>query len=894
MARFTGLIMLLTFVAGVDAYKSAVQEQVQLGEMQESESSWTLAHDKKIALEALGVVLALLLFSALGWMWQNTPGSSFGEKKEVLVDEELAVPLMTEVKQESGKPAPAVAEVVAPAATASAVIVEEAAPVEAPQDYEEMVRGMLKKAQDELGSKFEQGSEVQNILQNKAETFADKAKALVLNEINDTCGSVARIMEQEEFMMMLDWDATVASNFPPPSVLLAGLLVPTNLALAFCCHLIQIFLVLLPVALVTGYAIAKDYDQPCPSIAGLKPWAIATVTLAVAILLSRLAMMFRIYKAQMDLHFKSAEMKAKLAAAEQSGSSFGNLQELFLCHSSCLQYAVVCEARCRIGTAAHIVGGGSAVWLLLTGYNMYLYFYYMFVPGVVAFHEAAKGQDDYCGAVVIACAAKFGVLITTLFFMVNIMTVFFWIFDTTLNTDAIAQKIAAAAKSFDRANMGIPVAQLLVKAFVLRGSSEVLCARLSVTMREKNVLAKEFAETEARLLALNQRFNSKALEVEKMEERIVQTNGGTLESQAESLKTGLDMEALKHKGMELCEAAKTHVAGAEEAVTDEIEKLVKKFEELVQQVTDSEEFKAAKAKAEEGVEQAKIAAEQAQEQAKVLAAQAEEQAKVVAAQAEQKAKEAAAQAQEVAAKAQEEGAKLAAQAQEEAKKAAAQAEEQVEAAAAEAQEEAKKAAAQAEEQAKAAAAKVEEEAKKAAEEAKKTAAQAEEQAKAAAAKVEEEAKKAAAQAEEQAKVAAAKVEEEAKKAAAQAEEQAKVAAAKVEEEAKKAAAQAEEQGKAAAATVEEEAKKAAAQAEEQSKAAAATVEKEAKKAAAQAEEQAKAAAAKVEEEAKKAAEEAKKTAAQAEEQAKAAAAKVEEEAKKAVEEGIKKAKKGRK
>eukprot|EP00933_Yihiella_yeosuensis_P062884 TRINITY_DN658_c0_g5_i1.p1 TRINITY_DN658_c0_g5~~TRINITY_DN658_c0_g5_i1.p1 ORF type:complete len:758 (-),score=271.22 TRINITY_DN658_c0_g5_i1:272-2545(-) len=644
-------------------------------------SEWTLAHDKKIALEAFGVFLFGLLIAALAWMFKNTPGSVYVPREKVEdVEAPEAEPLLKEYVPEPEKPA------APPTVTVEAQIVQEAAPVAVAQtvavegrDYETMVKDMLDKASDTLSSKFSAGSEVQQILEKKANTFADKAKALVLTEINETCGSIAKIMDMEEYMSMLEWDAEIASTVPPASVLLAGLLAPTNLALAFSCHLIQIVLVLLPVALALGWGTISDWNRPCVSIPTLKPWAYTSLALALAILGARIVIMCRVWKAQKDLFAKTIEMKTKLAASENAGSlSIGNLKELFLSHSTTLQYAVVCEARTRTSTCAHIVGAGSLLWLLLTGFNMFLYFYYLFTPGVVAFHESAKGQDDYCGAWATACAAKIGLLVATCFAMVNVMTVISWAFDTTLNTESITKMIAAKAKAFDRANMGIPVAQLLVKAFLIRGSSEVLMARLSVTMRERNVIAKEFADAQDRLHKLKARFEEQESLVEVLEEQMEKNNGGTMEAQAEALKEGIDIAEIKKQGASLIEEAKSKVSDAEDAATDEIEALVKKFEEMVKVVTDSEEFKAAKASAEQAAKEAADQAEKLAVEAEKAARQAKEQGAILAAQAQEKAQEQAkimaAEAERMAAQAQEQAKILAAEAEKKTKELAAQAE----------------------------------------------------------------------------------------------------------------------------------------------------------------------------------------------------------------------------
>eukprot|EP00933_Yihiella_yeosuensis_P005835 TRINITY_DN110426_c0_g1_i1.p1 TRINITY_DN110426_c0_g1~~TRINITY_DN110426_c0_g1_i1.p1 ORF type:complete len:713 (+),score=213.69 TRINITY_DN110426_c0_g1_i1:102-2240(+) len=661
-------------------YKDDVQESVKTelaASTQHARYTYKLDGSTRLLLQVVGTILTVGLICGLFWYFESTVPKLLSCLTQTPGSEKEEEPERQPILNQSATFVPAPSKQAA----------EDVSDFESSDlaDYDKMVKKMMAKAEKQFGPKFQQGAEVQTILQDKMSSFGDKAKALVLNELNDTCGSVAKVLEAEEFTSMLEWDATVASNFPSLSVLMAGLLVPVNLSLSYISHVIQILCVTLPVAFVTGMALYFDRHRACGSIPGLKPWAAITAALAIAITCARISMLARISAADRDLKAKSAEMQARLTAAEAGGSTgWANLKELFICHSTTLQYAVVCEARTRMSGASHIVGAGTFAWLVMTWWNLYIYFGYLFVPGVVAFHLDAFGQPTYCGAWVTACSAKIACLIAVVFFFLNLFTIFFWATDTVLSMDGVASKIASAAKSFDRANMGIPVAQFLVKVFFVRGSTDVLCARFAVAMREKSELAKEYGSIESRLMALKAKVEAKEKAMSQVEEQMSASGGGTLEAQAELLQTsGLDVEVMKKKGLEMVEAARANTIKVEEAHTEEIDKLVKQVEQLMETVTDSEEFKAAKAKAEAGMEQAKIAAAEAQEQAMAAAAQAQEQAKVLAAQAQEQGKVLAAQAQEhgakLAAQAQEQGAKFAeeaaAQAQEHGSKLAAQAQE---------------------------------------------------------------------------------------------------------------------------------------------------------------------------------------------------------------------------
>jgi len=592
----------------------------------------------------LAVVCACLLVSVLLFFALSPPAK---EPVKIEEEEQKEAAAVEAVETEASK-----VEAAEPMVKEAERVDEEAGKQEeseeSPQDYEEMVRQMMQKAQDKFGPKFEAGGAVMKIFEDKAATFGDKAKALVLNELNDTAGSVARALEEEDFMALLEWDATIAANFPSLSILLAGLLVPLNLSVNYACHMSQLLLVSVPLAIALIWSEYADWDHPCNAIPGLRSWARIVLAAVLACTVARIAMMKRISSAEADLKQKTAEMRAEIAKAEADGEiSIGDLKTLFLNHSTTLQYAIVCESRCNSSIFAHMVGAGTLIWLLSTFFNFFLYFKYMFVPGVVAFHISAAGDPTYCAAWVTVCASKIAIVVATLFFFMNLCTVFCWLTQTVLNLSS--EKIAAAARSFDNANMGIPFAQLVVKAFVSRAQTDVLIAKFAVSMREKSDLAKEYTDVETRLMALKAQVERKEQQVKKTEEEMDALGGGTIESSVERMtESGLDFSTMQQKGAAIIDAAKAQAAGLEVAATDEIEKLVEQLQELMNQVTESDSYKAAQAKAAEAQAAAEEAAKQAQAAAQDAARQAQEMADQAAKQAQEMADQAAKQAREMA------------------------------------------------------------------------------------------------------------------------------------------------------------------------------------------------------------------------------------------------------
>jgi len=200
----------------------------------------------------------------------------------------------------------------------------------------------------------------------------------------------------------------------------------------------------------------------------------------------------------------------------------------------------------------------------------------------------------------------------------------------------VASQIVATAKAFDNASLGLPVAQMLVKAFLLRGATDVLCARLAAQVREKSDIASDLADTETRLAALKKQLDAKEDEVNSVKQDMIAC-GGTVGEVAERLSTS--PATLKEQSDELMEEARRQAAALEQSTAEEIEKIVVKIKAMLEQ---------AAAAAEEARQQAMVAAGEAQKQAMEAAEQAKQQGMEAAEEAKKKALEAAEQAKQAA------------------------------------------------------------------------------------------------------------------------------------------------------------------------------------------------------------------------------------------------------
>lgn len=537
---------------------------------------WEASPTLRVQLYVCAVMCGIALVASLIFFYTSTPTSEVKEMKEGLET----------------------AEIPEPAPEPEAVAKEPKNLGPALEEYEDLVRKLLQRGAQSMAPKVAKGVQVASILSDKVSSLTTKAKALVMTELTDTVGSVAQSLQLEEFMVLLDEDAALSANMPPISVLLAGLLVPVNLNFNIVCHLLQVVLVLIPVLCVAGYSEYADQDHPCASIPGLRLWARSVGVIAGLVALARLLQVAQCMYAKAEIRRKNDEMKVKLAEATAQPSNTGleELKELFIFYASTLQHALACEARTRVNVFSHIVGFGTLLWVLTTFWNLWLYFGYLFVPGVVAFHPAAAGEPSYCAAWVTACAAKVSILLALLFFFGNVMTVFCWISETSLSMDSIAEKIVAQAKAFDQMSMGLPVAQILVKAVLLRGSTDVLCSRLATQMREKDGLSQEMAQTEKQLAALKAELEAKNAEVDAIKSEMV-SQGGYCAAQAERIAAG-NLEVAKAHGAEVIEEARRKAAMLEKQTGEEIEKMLAQIKVLMEQAAAAADM--AKQQAQEG------------------------------------------------------------------------------------------------------------------------------------------------------------------------------------------------------------------------------------------------------------------------------------------------------
>jgi len=411
--------------------------------------------------------------------------------------------------------------------------VEAAAPevVEEPEgddvDYEKLLRTFAQAAAQTVGPKLAKGQAVRNIFETKVERFAHKSKAFVMDEIHGTAGAVLTALGAQEAMLLLDWESAVDANFPPASILLAGVLSPVLLGLALLNHIAQALLYFLPIACLCIASLYIDQGQPC-FIPSIFYWLWAHVFFATVLFLAHIANAIKIQMGKAWLRSEIDEASAKLKDIQgHADHGLTDLREFFICNCVIVQKALLLEDGVRRSIFNNIIGLFTMVWLGLTIWTFVVVLGWTFVPGTIAFHHSAADAagDEYCGAWMTVLTARLCCIIGIVFLGINIMTVNAWFSDALKYNPEYEKMVLNNAKKIDDGAGGIPVAQLLVKAFVLRGSSDTLEMQMSGANMEKKVLEKKQYAAQAELADIESRIATESSNHERLKSTIADLGG---------------------------------------------------------------------------------------------------------------------------------------------------------------------------------------------------------------------------------------------------------------------------------------------------------------------------------------------------------------------------------
>jgi len=488
------------------------------------------------------------------------------------------------------------------------------------EDFESLAKTLAQSLAQKIGPKLAKGQAVRNILESRLYQFPDKAKTFLRNELNSAAGAVMQAVEAEEAMILLDLDNALSLNFPPVSMLLAGLVSPTLLNLSYSALHLQNIMVVLPMLLLCGWASYEDWNSSC-SIPTMIFWLKAQFAFAIFLGICNGMVAYKISAGKKALDVKTEKLQKRIKEAQRGevGHVTG-MRELFVCNSVLIQEALLLEDEVKASFWFNASGIATVFWLVLMLWTFVLVFGWTFVPGVTAFDQAASDRPNFCAAWASVFVARIAALLDIFFLVINVLMVTNWLATSLVKSEGFVKSVLKKARDVDRNGLGFPVAELLVKALLLRGRSETLGAKLSIAEADKSELEQEKGKLEAEVAKLQAQIATRQAEVEALQAQAdaAKATGVSdpmgFETNVQALESA-DVEALgtkwKEQGQKAVEDAQARAAEVTQKTTEELDRLLARFMELVQQVQGSEAFQSASAQLQSATEQGMASASQA-------------------------------------------------------------------------------------------------------------------------------------------------------------------------------------------------------------------------------------------------------------------------------------------
>ena len=488
------------------------------------------------------------------------------------------------------------------------------------EDFESLAKTLAQSLAQKIGPKLAKGQAVRNILESRLYQFPDKAKTFLRNELNSAAGAVMQAVEAEEAMILLDLDNALSLNFPPVSMLLAGLVSPTLLNLSYSALHLQNIMVVFPMLLLCGWASYEDWNSSC-SIPTMIFWLKAQFAFAIFLGICNGMVAYKISTGKKALDVKTEKLQKRIKEAQRGevGHVTG-IRELFVCNSVLIQEALLLEDEVKASFWFNASGIATVFWLVLMLWTFVLVFGWTFVPGVTAFDQASSDSPNFCAAWASVFVARIAALLDIFFLVINVLTVTNWLATSLVKSEGFVKSVLKKARDVDRNGLGFPVAELLVKALLLRGRSETLGAKLSLAEADKSELEQEKGKLEAEVANLQAQIATRQAEVEALQAQAdaAKATGVSdpmgFETNVQALESA-DVEALgtkwKEQGQKAAEDAQARAAEVTQKTTEELDRLLARFMELVQQVQGSEAFQSASAQLQSATEQGMASASQA-------------------------------------------------------------------------------------------------------------------------------------------------------------------------------------------------------------------------------------------------------------------------------------------
>lgn len=488
-------------------------------------------------------------------------------------------------------------------------------------DFDKMMKTMYSSVSDEVSKKMAKQGAVRSIIEQRMQNFGGKAKSFVLSKFNDTASDLMKAVDREEELLLLEWNEAVEANFPPASVVIAGLLSPLMLTLSVLNHVSQGLLLYLPTMCLCFASLYIDHGVPCPGIPGMLWWLYIHTFLSTVLFLAHTMQLIKILAGRGRLAAKAEEVSAKLKEIEShEEQSLNDMRDLFVGRSVLIQQALLIEDDCRRSVAYWLVGILTMVWMATFIWTVVIVVGWTFVPGVAAFHMSAQATagDAFCGTWMTVLTARLLSIAGLFFLIINALTVARWFIDTLTHSEQFEKKLLKNCKRFDDAAGGIPICQILGKALVLRGSTDAIYAKMNVCTNQKITLERKRDKVAARVQSATSKLDAAEAKCNQLTEKASKIRGlqggddtfGGLVAQLENSPDTAQWKAIGQKEAAESLARNAAASASIKEGTPDLDRLVERINETVDSIRNSDEFKQAAKAAEEAAEQAKEAAKQ--------------------------------------------------------------------------------------------------------------------------------------------------------------------------------------------------------------------------------------------------------------------------------------------
>jgi len=521
----------------------------------------------------------------------------------------------------------------ADAEAAKSLVVEE--DDDAPLDFDKMMQTVGNSLSDQLGEKMSQEGAVRKILENRMNNFSGKAKSFLMSKLNVTAKDLMDAVDREEELLLLEWNEAVEATFPPASVVIAGLFSPLMISLNLVGHIYQGFFLFLPVFVMLCVSIYIDQGYACPGVPLMFGWTWFTLILSGILFLAHVMQMTKICAGSAALASKAQQVLKKLEDVESKDEkSISDMREMFVGRAILVQQALLIEDECRKSFWYTLVGVGTLLWIPLMIFTLVVVVVWHFIPGMASFHlsTAISAGDSFCGTWFSVLTARLLAVLGLFFLVINILTVVRWGADCFTHSAQFEKKLMRTAKRFDDGAGGIPVVQILAKAFVLRGSSDTIYAKVNVASNEKIHLKRQEDKLQSKVDGLKARLSAQQAACAAIDAKTDKARGlggdsgfGGVIAFTEDARNSA--AAWKQLGVSAIQEAESKVSSGADADTSKLDELVKRITDSIDDIRNSDEFKEAQEASKKFAEETAAKAQMYAEEAAKMASEAAQQAK---------------------------------------------------------------------------------------------------------------------------------------------------------------------------------------------------------------------------------------------------------------------------